>query len=153
MPARRPPLAALGWVGCGAARQPKPAPHRPGPLGFKEKSQIGALRIRKAFLKRNIIFAADPWLSRGAVVSSHLFPFSSSLTYSQDKRTGLRPPLPLPSSWAASGSANTSYSEQNSSQSRFFHVSSKTKAFESSNSCPWRLLHEAKEPKSALKRA
>lgn len=34
----------------------------------------------------------------------------------------------------------------------FFNVPSKTKAFESSSSCPWRLLHEAEELKSALKR-
>lgn len=34
----------------------------------------------------------------------------------------------------------------------FFNVSSKTKVFESSNSCPWCFLHEAKELKLAPKR-
>lgn len=117
----------------------------PGHLGFKEKPEVRAPWIRKAFLKQNIIFAGTQWIP-GSVGRQR----ARSLIYPQDKRTGLQPPPP--SAWAESGSAITSYSEKKIILILFFNVSSKTKVFESSHSCPWCFLHEAKELKLALKR-
>lgn len=65
-------------------------------------------------------------------------------------RTGPQPPLPCPP--PARGRAVTSYSREKFISILFFNVFSKTKAFQSSRSCPWRSWHEGKELKSALKR-
>lgn len=56
---------------------------------------------------------------------------------------------PSPALHPAKGRAVTSYSREKIISILFFNVFSKTKAFQSSRSCPW---HEGKEWKSALKR-
>lgn len=133
IPARHLPLTALGWVGARVRWELKTA--LPATLGLREN--LRSLWIRKVFLKQNIFFAADPWLGGGAeCLVPHLsegLTDRTAATCSSALRLGrIRECKHL-------------LFREKISPILFFNLSSKTKAFESSNSCPWRLLHQAQE--------